>query len=324
MAKRDYYEVLGVSKGANEDEVKRAYRKLAKKYHPDQNKGNKQTEEQFKEVQEAYEVLSEKEKRARYDQFGHAGMDPRYGVDPGGGGWQQSTGEQVDISDFADIFEVLSGRGGRGAGGGSAFENLFRGRTGRGFHTEQDEDIPVAGRDLEQKIQLTFDQAIHGTTLELQYAGGEGSQTISVRIPPGVRPGQRIRVRGKGQPARGRGEAGDLYVVCDIAPHSYFLREGDDIYLSTPITITEATLGAKIDLPTLDGTRTVTVPPGTPSGAKLRLAGLGSPNPKDGTRGDQYVVIKIAPPAQLDDAQRKLIQSLAESGLPNPRENLWR
>ena len=238
MAKRDYYDVLGVSKSASDDEIKRAYRRLAKKYHPDQNKDNKEAESMFKEVQEAYDILSEKDKRQRYDQFGHAGLDPRYGAAsgggeyPGGGGWYTSSGEQVDAGDFADIFDMFGGRGGgggRSGGGASIFENLFRGRSGRGFQTEDDVEIPHPGRDVEQAVELSFDQAIHGTTLQLQMSMGPKTETISVRIPPGVRQGQKIRVRGKGQPAQGRGEPGDLYVVVEIAPHPYFAREGDDI-----------------------------------------------------------------------------------------------
>ncbi|MCB9857547.1 MAG: DnaJ domain-containing protein [Phycisphaerales bacterium] len=318
MAQRDYYEVLGVTRSATQDEIKRAYRKLAKQHHPDQNKGDKASETRFKEAQEAYAVLSDKDKRAKYDRFGHAG--PGFAGGPGGGHgggrtWSTSQGEPIDIGDLADMFDFSSFMGG---GGGSPFEGVFSGK-------RRASRKPVApAPDIEYPVSLTFERAIRGTKLELELkAEGRGTQRISVTIPEGVRAGQKIRVRGKGTPGRGNQPSGDLYVVVSVQPHTYFEREGDDIYLTTPISMTEAALGAKIDLPTLDGTRTVTIPPGTPSGAKLRLTGLGVNNPQTKHRGDQFVVVKIVPPKRLSPEQKALLEKLAEVDGANPRDGLW-
>lgn len=325
MAKRDYYEILGVSRSATEAEIKRAYRRLAKQHHPDRNKGNPQAEAKFKEVQEAYDAISDSEKRAQYDQFGHAGpssFHPGGGVHPGGGAswaWTTTGDQPFDIGDIMDMFD-LGAVGGRGRPSGAAFEQVFsRRRGGRGKAAE------AAPADVEQEVSLTFEQAIRGTTLELQLQDGRGRRTerISVRVPPGVHDGQRIRVRGKGQPDSSGRAAGDLYVVCRVQPHAYFMRHENDIYLNVPITIGEAAMGAKIDLPTIDGLRTVTIPAGTASGTKLRLAGLGVPNPKDGSRGDQYAVIKIVPPKRLTEEQRRLLEELAQTSLGSPRDGLW-
>jgi DnaJ-class molecular chaperone len=332
MAKRDYYEVLGVPRTATEAEIKRAYRRLAKQHHPDRNKGSPDAEAKFKEVQEAYDVLSEADKRAKYDQFGHVGPSGfpagggfrPGGFQPGDGStwtWSTTGEQQFDFGDIMDMFD-LGGRGpSKGGKAGSVFEQVF-GRRARGPGRASETGPPPG--DIEHEIPLTFEQAIHGTTLDLQLEGrSRHAERISVRVPPGVNDGQRVRVRGKGQPDAGGRPASDLYVVCRVHPHAYFLRYDQDIYLNVPITITEATLGAKIDLPTIDGTRTVTIPPGTASGAKLRLAGLGVPDPKGGGRGDHYVVIKIVPPKRLTDEQRRLVEGLAESDLGSPREGLW-
>jgi len=324
MATRDLYEVLGVSRTASADEIKRAYRKLAKQHHPDRNKGDKAAEQKFKEVQQAYAVLSDDEKRRRYDQIGSADFHEG----PGGPGqawnWSSGDGTTVNAEDLADLFDFGFLRGERAQRGqhASLFEELFRGKRGRGRTTVA--EPPAAGGDVEHHLELTFEQALRGASLELQLdTGGKTRQTLTVRIPPGVRDGQRIRLRGKGQPGRRGRPPGDLFLVCSVAPHKYFNRDGDDIYLTAPITLTEAALGAKIDLPTLDGTRTVTIPPGTASGTKLRLAGLGLPRAGTTDRGDQYVVIKIVPPARLTDNQRRLLKELADATPDNPRKDLW-
>jgi curved DNA-binding protein len=323
MAKRDYYEVLGISRSASETEIKRAYRRLAKQYHPDRNKGNPDSESKFKEVQEAYDTLSDKEKRAQYNQFGHAG--PAGGFHPTDDGttwnWSGSGNQPFDFGDIMDMFGSGAAGEPRGRGGASSFEEFFGGR-GRG----RGRGAPVApAADIEHEVPLTFEQAIRGTTLDLQLHGGKGRriERISVHVPQGVHDGQRIRVRGKGQPDGAGRAVGDLYVVCRVQPHAYFLRHEDDIYLNVPITITEAALGAKIDLPTIDGVRTVTIPPGTASGTKLRLTGLGVPNPKGDGRGDQYAVIKIVPPKRLTDEQRNFLEKLAQTDLGSPRDGLW-
>ncbi|MEK6644906.1 MAG: J domain-containing protein [Planctomycetota bacterium] len=317
MDKRDYYDVLGLTRGASEADIKKAYRRLAKQFHPDQNKGKKDAEERFKEVQEAYSVLTDKDKRARYDQFGHAGVDPRFTPSgrPGGGvSWSTGDGEPIDINDFAEFF----GSGGGDGSGRSIFDQLRGGRTRGGVSARA-----APSRDVEHEVSLSFEQAVHGTTLDVEISTGRNSHRIAVRVPPGVRDGQTIRVRGKGE-SGGRGAAGDLHVVCRVKPHAYFRREGDDVYLDVPVTLSEAALGAKVDLPTLDGVRTVTIPAGAPSGAKLRLTGLGIANPKDGRRGDHYAIIKIVPPTKPTAEQRTLLEKLAQLETNSPRDGLWR
>ena len=330
MADRDYYDILGVPRDAGDDQIKRAYRKLAKQYHPDQNKGKKETEAKFKEVQEAYDVLSDKDKRARFDQFGRAGVDPHFSPHAGGGGYGGYSGGgypggnpfagggqsvEFNVEDLGDLFG-----GGGGRGGPSIFDQFFRGRGGA---AEAEQPRHSASRDIEHTIQLTFDQAIHGTTLDLEISGARGKrERVNVKVPPGIRDGQRIRLAGKGSPASGRRPAGDLYIVCKIGEHPYFRRENDDIYLDVPVTFGEAGLGAKIDLPTLDGIRTVTIPPGTTSGARLRLAGLGVTR-KDGSRGDHYALIKIVAPPKLNDEQRQLLERFAQATPQTPRVGLW-
>jgi DnaJ-class molecular chaperone len=314
MAKRDYYDVLGLAKSATQTDIKKAYRKLAKQHHPDHNKNDPKSGERFKEISEAYEVLSDEDKRAKYDQFGHAGPAAGFAGAPGGVRWSTQGGQGVDVGDLGDLFDFDFGGGGHN--GGSVFERLFRGQGGRAGRGHVEE--PPA--DVEHSVELTFEQAVVGTTIDMRLVG-RGTEHISVRVPPGVRDGQKIRVKGKGQ--AGSRASGDLYVVCRVLPHRYFQRIDDDIFLSVPITITEAAFGAKIDLPTIDGVRAVTIPPGTSSGTKLRLAGLGVPSPKDGTRGDQFAVIKIVAPRNMTAEQEGLLRVFAESQTGDPRQGLW-
>lgn len=315
MAKLDYYEVLGLARGASEADIKKAYRRLAKEFHPDHNKGNKDAETRFKEVQEAYSVLSNAEKRARYDQFGHAGVDPRF-QGTGGTHWSTTDGTTFDFDSIADMFDFGGARGGEE----SVFEQILRGRGGA--RVRQPEPASPPG-DVEHAVTLSFEEMLSGSTLNLELSiGGRTSETIAVRIPAGVREGQRIRVRGKGR-SSSRGAAGDLYVVCHISPHRYFERVADDLLLVVPVTIAEASLGAKLDIPTPDGVRTVTLPPGTASGSKLRLTGLGVPNPKGGTRGDLFAVIKIVPPSKATAEQEELLKKLGATMTESPRDGRW-
>jgi DnaJ-class molecular chaperone len=337
MAQRDYYEVLGVSRNASEQDIKRAYRKLAKQYHPDRNPGDPKATEKFKEVQQAYEVLSDKTKRAQYDQFGFVGA----GAGPGGAGgsWRPGPGGahvytwssdgDIPIEDIEDLFGAFRAGGERDIGGGGGiFDQIFgRRRPGqRARATRIDPENEV--QDLEHHLQLTFDQAVHGATLELDINrnGAMGSsEKLKVRIPPGIREGQRIRLRGKGRPAPDGSAAGDLYIVCHVQPHPYFARQDNDLYLDVPLTIAEATLGAKVEIPTMDGPTRITVPPGTASGTKLRLRGKGVVDPKTGVRGDLYAVVRIVPPRRLTPEQRDLIERFqrAGGGEENPRAGLW-
>jgi len=326
MGKRDYYEVLGVSRSASDSEIRKAYRKLARTYHPDVNKDDPDAETKFKEIAEAYGVLSDKQKRAQYDQFGHAAFEQGAGPRPGGGQWRTSGG----------------GFPGGGAGFGDfdlrdLFGDLFGGGGGRGFRGRP----APRGQDIEARVNLTFGQAIRGITTEMtvqrqapcQACGGAGvtgrqacpscggaggtikPETIVVKIPPGVNNGSRVRVRGKGsgQPP------GDLFVVCQVQPHPYFERRGDDVYLEVPISVTEAALGAKVDLPTIDGPTVVTIPSGSSGGRRLRLRGRGVPSPKGGARGDQYVVLKVVAPKDLTPAAREAFERLRGELTDNPR-----
>jgi len=324
MPPKDLYVILGLSRGATADEIKRAYRRLAKQHHPDRNKGSADSEARFKEVQQAYAILSDPQRRKQYDATGHAGPLPEGGAwaeRPGGARvyrWSGGGGQPVefDLGDLADLFDF----GGDEQGRSPIFEQFFSRRGGSsGARVEPQAPPPPA--DVEQAVDLSFEQAIHGATLELRIQGVR-DETIQVKIPAGVRDGQRVRVRGKGGTGSG-GRRGDIYILCRVGPHAYFRREEDDIYLDLPVTLAEAALGAKIEVPTLDGLTRVTVPPGTASGKKLRLAGCGVRNSQSEQRGDQYCVIRIVPPATLTDAQRKLLEELNESGLDNPRKELW-
>ena len=290
MAASDLYAELGVKRDASPEEIKRAYRRLARKFHPDVNPGNRRAEERFKKISMAYDILGDPEKRAQYDRFGEAGVNGA-GPPPGGGfGGAQFSG-----------FEAF----------GDLFEQFFRGGGAR--------PGPQRGQDLETKVTLTLEEAARGVTRRI--ALGEGHR-VDVKIPPGVDTGIKIRVAGKGRPGAAGGPKGDLFVVVHVAPHPYFRREGNDLYLELPLTIFEATLGAKVRIPTLEGRTQLTVPAGVASGAKLRLRGKGLPMPKGGGRGDQFVVIKIVPPKSLSSADRLRLQEVGERVVEDPRAGL--
>jgi len=322
MAKRDYYEVLGVPRGTSADEIKKAHRRLVRKYHPDMNKNNPAATEQFKEVQEAYDVLSDSQKRQNYDQFGHAGVgagagpaggDPgeafrraRGGNGAGGRQWRTQDGTTVEDFDIGDILEGMFGnRSGAGAG------------TRR---TRAERAEPARGSDVENVVTLTFAQAARGTTLPLQIQRGNQTEMIEVKIPPGVKDGSRIRIRGKGMASYG--EAGDLYIVTKIHAHPYYRREDMDVLLDLPLSLYEALLGAKVEVPTLDGSVTLTIPPGTGSGAKLKIKNRGVE--RSGERGDQLCVIKIVIPKDLTQEEKRMVLEIAREHPLNPRsESGW-
>jgi len=334
MPERDYYKVLGISRTASADEVKRAYRKLAKKYHPDRNPNDKAAEARFKEVQAAYEVLSDPQKRKAYDQFGHtgpAGQGWRAGpAGPHVYTWRSGGGPDIPVENLEDLFQVFAGGGGfgRGQSGASPFEEIFSGMGGRARRarpTRPSAAETATDRDLEHPVTLTFEQAIHGTTLDLRLTPGGrtgAAETVSVKIPPGVANGQRIRVRGKGNPGRRGTSPGDLYIVCNVQGHPYFRRVGNDIYLELPLSMTEAALGAKVEIPTLAGRTILQVPPGTPSGARLRLKNKGVKPTGKKPQGHQYAVVRIVPPKPLSPRQKELLQELCAIGEASPRENV--
>jgi molecular chaperone DnaJ len=298
----DLYRVLGVSRKASDDEIKKAYRKLARKYHPDRNPDDPTAEEKFKEVQGAYDTLSDPEKRKEYDAggafAGFGGGRGPFTAGPGGAG-----GGFVDLGDLGDIFSSMFGRGGGGGGP-------------RGWPAQP-------GRDLETEARLTFDQAIEGTQVRV---GGAGGMTIKVNIPAGVKDGSRIRLAGKGEPSPAGGPPGDLYVRTRVTPSPVFKRlDGGDLEVTVPITIPEALRGATIEVPTLKGTKRIKVPAGTRHGTVQRLRGEGAPKPKGKGRGDIRYRLEIEVPKRLSKEQKEAAERLAETfNGSNPRSELLR
>ncbi|MBQ3473870.1 DnaJ domain-containing protein [Candidatus Saccharibacteria bacterium] len=295
MAKRDYYEVLGVSKDASDDEIKKAYRKLAIKYHPDKNPGDKEAEAKFKEVNEAHDVLSDKQKRARYDQFGHAGVggasgNPFAGGNPFGQGGNFNFNGQTFNFDF---------------GGAGGFEDILGSLFGFGGARR-----PRRGADYQTSVTLTFEEAIFGTTKEVS-ANGEN---IKVKIPAGIDDGMSIRLRGKGGEApEGGTEKGDLYVKIRVKPHKNLTREGAIILSEETISMVDAALGCEIDVETVDGPIRMKVPAGTQSGTPFKLSGHGVPFRADGDRGPHIVTIIVETPKNLSKKQKELLEEFRNS-----------
>ena len=362
---RDYYQALGVDKKASTADIKKAYRKLARKYHPDLNPGDKTAEAKFKEIQEAYAVLSDPKKRAQYDQFGYVGDHP-----PGGGAQQQqaytSGFEGFDFSNFGSSpFQDV-------------FSNIFGNRTQAAQRTRR-------GEDLHYTMKVGFHDAINGVKTRIKLTrmitcpacrgkgyvgtkgqgvcstcGGRGQTTmqrgfmkfaspcptcggtgqspgtqcsqchgtglvpnsdlISVRIPAGVDTGSKVRIAGKGNAGKNGGPVGDLFITIEVDTHPFFKRKGKNIYIKLPITVPEATLGAKIDVPTLFGQTTIRIPPGTKSGQKFRLKEKGVPVPGKRIKGDQYVEVTIVPPPFENEKIRELMKELQKIETSNPRE----
>ncbi len=376
-AKNDYYDLLGVAKKASAKDIRTAFRKLARKYHPDLNPGDKSAEEKFKQLQEAYDVLSDLKKRQMYDQYGfYSDNIPAGG--PGGGHEQGGEGVNFDFGGF----DFGGGSGAQGGGGSfrDLFSQFFRG--GRGGSAEPEHE---PGGDLEYQIEIDFWDAVRGAVKKLtitrldtcdtchgtgaigsaqtcptchgsgtiqQAAGkmkfnvpctrcggtgkirkvcptcsGEGrlrrTETIDVRIPAGVASGSRVRVPGKGNAGTMGAPPGDLYLRVDVKPHSFFERRSDDLYTKVPVTVTEATLGAKVEVPTIDGRALVRIPPGTNSGKTLRLKEKGVPSARNGARGDQYVEIQVVVPQPTDERVRNLMKELETVAPEDPRKDLF-
>jgi curved DNA-binding protein len=298
----DFYQVLGVSKNSSEAELKKAYRKLSRENHPDSKPNDKAAAEKFKQVQEAYSVLSDSEKRQKYDRFGHAAFQGggRGGGSPFGGG-------QVDLSDLFG-----------GGGGGFDFGDLFGGGGGRRAARSR------KGQDVETTIDVPFTTAAEGGSYSLTINTSGKPEQITARIPAGVDSGSVIRLSGQGHPGMGGGPNGDLMVKIRVAPHPYFRRDGANLLVDVPISLTEAALGAKVDVPTLsEGLVTVTVPAGSASGTRLRLRGKGIINRKTNEPGDLYAILQIVVPKNLDDRSRELLEEFAKLHPENLREDRW-
>jgi curved DNA-binding protein len=329
---KDYYAILGVNKTDSADEIKKTFRRLARKYHPDMNPGDKQAEARFKEVSEAYEVLSDPEKRQKYDQFG------QYWKQAGQGWPSSSGGVGVDVGNFDfsqygsfdEFINELLGRfntGATGTPGSTSRTYTYRtspgGATGfsgfGGFSDASgfDNRATSAAADREATITLTWSEAFHGVQKRLSL----GNEVIEVRIPPGAKAGSRIRVRGKGQVNAYNQQRGDLYLNVELKPHGFFQFDGDNLLCEVPVMPDEAVLGTSIEVPTPDGTVTVNVPPGIRSGQSLRLRGKGWPRPKGG-RSDQLVRIVVVTPKELTKVEREYYEKIRDSRTFDPRTYL--
>lgn len=306
----EYYKTLGVSKTATQDEIRKAYKKIARENHPDVKPDDKAAAERFKQATEAYEVLGDPDKRKQYDQYGAA-----YRHATGGGGspfGQRGGSGPIDLGDLFggqfDLGDLFGGGAGFGGGGGR----------------QQAGPRPTRGQDVRDTILVPFQMMVDGGSHEIMVRRGSEVEKLQVKVPPGLKPGSTLRLSGKGQPGMAGGPAGDLLVTVNVAPHPYFRREGNDVLVDVPITLTEAALGAKVDVPTLSGAQvTVTIPPGTSSGAKLRLKGKGFPDQKSKQPGDQFVVVKITAPKEISGAGKELLQQFANEVPHSPREGLW-
>jgi curved DNA-binding protein len=306
MAKRDYYEILGVSKNASDEEIKRAYRKLAMKYHPDRNPNKKEAEERFKEINEAYAVLSDKEKRKQYDTFGAEGFSQRF--------------TQEDIFRGFDFDEILSGLfGGRGrrefkfggGRGGFDFGDMFGGSYG--YHDMG--RTPQKGEDILYELAISLEEAAAGGEKRISYPRDGKTEEVSVKIPKGIPEGKKLRLVGKGRPGRKGGPPGDLYLQISIREHPVFIREEDDLVVEKEISFSEAVLGSSIEVPTLEGTKRIKVPPGTQTHTKMRLKGLGIPHLHKEGRGDEYVKVIVKIPKRVSEKAKNLIHELAKEGI---------
>ncbi len=318
MDYKDYYKTLGVSKTAENDEIKKAYRKLARKYHPDMNQGNKDAEEKFKEVNEAYEVLSDPEKRKKYDRFGAQWQQyERAGGRPEDFDWSQWRSSQPGGSYSRTISqEELEQMFGGGLGGFSDFfETLFGGGMGRraagqgtNYNRGQRAARPQRGHDIEQTIQVSLEDAYHGTTTSLQYQDG---RRIDAKIPPGVKTGSKIRLGGQGETGFSGGQSGDLFLKVEVRPHSLFQRDGDDLKVNLDVDLYTVILGGSVSVPTLERPVELSIPPGTANGKTFRLRGLGMPNLRNPEQhGNLYATVQVQLPKNLSDEEKQLFEKL--------------
>lgn len=301
MADMEYYQALGLQKGATPEEIKKAYRKLAVKYHPDKNPGDKSAEDRFKEINEAYAVLSDPQKKTQYDQFGTSGFHQRYS--------QEDIFRGFDVS---DLFKDM-GLGGsddvfsRIFGGGGGFQQQ---RGGRGFGTRRQR-----GEDFTMELKVSFRDAYSGCDKKVAFTKNGKREELSVKIPAGVENGSRLRLQGKGGEGIGGGPQGDIYLTIVVGSDHQFVREGDDIITERHITFSEATLGCSLEVPTLEGAKRIKIPAGMQPGTKIRLKGLGFPHMGSTGKGDLYVRIGLKVPESLSADQKALVEKLAAYGL---------
>lgn len=307
----DYYKTLGVEKSADAEAIKKAYRKLALKYHPDRNPDKKDAEEKFKKINEAYAVLSDPEKRKQYDNFGSDAFRQQY--------------SQEDIFRGFDINEIL-----RDLGFGGARGRTFTGGRGRTYSTGDGDAFgdffggaqqfrhmpPQKGQDIEYNLSITLEESVAGAEKKLSLQRDGRVEEISFKIPPGINSGKKLRLGGKGVAGPYGGPPGDIFINIAVAPHAVFDRDGDDLIVEKTISFSQAVLGTTIEAPLLDGSiKRIKVPPGTQNNTKIRMKGYGAPRLRGGGKGDQYVKITVAVPKKLNDKQNQLIKKLAEEGL---------
>jgi len=314
----DYYQALGVPRSATAEQIRKAYKKIARENHPDVKPGDNAAAEKFKQAAEAWDVLGDADKRKQYDQYGDAykhmkdGGPPPGGSPFGGGGFRGGSGP-IDLGDIfggeVDLGDLFGGAFGGGGGGAKSGRTRTRSRR---------------GADVQSEITVPFQLAATGGSYDVSLQREGNVDNLSIKVPAGIQSGQVIRLGGQGEPGTGGGSAGDLLITIHVAPHPYFKREGSDLLVDVPVSITEATLGAKVDVPTLeDGLVSLTIPPGASSGAKLRLRGKGIIDPKTKSRGDQFVVIKIVVPKNVNDRAKELLQELDREAPVSPRAGLW-
>lgn len=376
-AREDYYNLLGVKRGASEEDIKKAYRRLARKYHPDVNPGDKVAEEKFKQISEAYDVLSDPKKKEVYDKFGSYSENLRDAASKGAGAGFPG-GFDFNWSEYANS-------GGAGTGSGPSIKDIFGDLFGGGAGARTASSSKQRGADIELPISLSFEDAINGTTKTINvrrndvcarcHGSGEGAgspvtcmtcqgggkvsggggffsfdqpcgdckgtgkrrppcnecfgrgsvaktETVTVRIPAGVDTGSRVRAAGKGEAGKKGGVTGDLFIITNVSPHPVFTRKGDNIECVIPITLTEAALGAKIEVPTVSGKAQLRLPPGTQSGQRFRLREKGAPSLRSNHRGDQYVEVKITLPKIIDEDSKELLRQFARRNPENPRAGM--